>query len=258
MSLLENLFAPELKTTRMLIQARQESLEAALADLEEKEKSCAQKEENLLQKELDLEKRESDLNTLSEDIQKEFSKNIEYRRKLQDYAETLRLRKYEVSKMQDDLHKIEYNALIAINRWERKEWDYIQELQASLDKLSSYSSMVRRKNGFQFEVYVASLLKENGFTDVEVTKRSGDFGGDVFAVKNGLNYIFQCKYYAKPVGIHAVQEAIGAREPYHADRGVVVTNNVFSTAAIQLARANEIELWDCSDIARMNKTGEFF
>lgn len=226
----------------------------------------AEKEKASLEKETsDFSNKEAALETLRNDIQKKYNDNIAHRRKLQEYHAKLQRKEQEIQKKEQEIQeneqafrRIEHNALVAINRWERKEWEYLQALQDSADKLSQYSSIVRRRNGFLFESYIAEMLKENGFTDVEVTKASGDFGGDVFAVKNGLNYIFQCKYYSQPVGIHAVQEAASARSPYNADRAVVVTNNIFTTAAIQLAKANGVELWDCSDLAKMNTKGDFF
>lgn len=232
-------------------QAQADAIKADLSAVE-KEKSALEKEK------LDFSDKQVALETLRLDIQKKYNDNMEHRRKLQEYRAKLQRREQEIQENEQAFRKIEHNALVAINRWERKEWEYLQELQDSADKLSMYSSIVRRRNGFLFESYVADMLKENGFTDVEVTKASGDYGGDVFAVKNGLNYIFQCKYYSQPVGIHAVQEAASARTPYNADRAIVVTNNVFTTAAQQLAKSNGVELWDCSDLARMNTKGEFY
>ena len=57
-------------------------------------------------------------------------------------------------------------------------------------------------------------------------------------------YAIQCKRYNKPVGIKAIQEAISGCTYYNCDIPVVFTNNTFSKAAINLAKNNEVELWD--------------
>ena len=270
-------FSVELEAKRAEFAADEERKRAALDEelknkQEENESRWASVEDALVKRKNELDKREAALETLRADIQQKYSDNQSYHQSLLQYnsklsemerhikerEKNLKYQETQIKVMDEAFRKIEYNALITINRWEKKEWNYLRELQEAGYKLSEYSAIVRRRNGFRFESYVADMLRENGFTDVQVTKQSGDFGGDVFAVKNGLNYIFQCKYYAQPVGIHAVQEAASALMPYNADRAVVVTNNVFTTAAIQLAKANDVELWDCSDIARMNTKGEFY
>ena len=41
-------------------------------------------------------------------------------------------------------------------------------------------------DGWEFEEYCASILRKNGFSHVEVTQGSGDFGIDVIAEKAGV------------------------------------------------------------------------
>lgn len=41
-----------------------------------------------------------------------------------------------------------------------------------------------------------------------------------------------------------MQEVVSAIRYYQADKGMVVTNNYFTKYAYNLARSNEIELWD--------------
>ena len=40
--------------------------------------------------------------------------------------------------------------------------------------------------GHEFEYFCADLLENQGFTDVEVTRGSGDFGVDILAEKDGV------------------------------------------------------------------------
>lgn len=67
-------------------------------------------------------------------------------------------------------------------------------------------------------------------------------GADVIAYKDNKKYVIQVKFYNNPVGNKAVQEVVGAIGMYKADKGIVVTNSTFTTSAIELANANNIEL----------------
>lgn len=106
-------------------------------------------------------------------------------------------------------------------------------------------------DGHQFEQYCADLLIKNGFTQVEVTKASGDFGIDVLAEKDDVTYAIQCKYYTDKVGNHAVQEAFAGKEYYDRMVAVVMTNNTFTPAAIETAKETHVLLWDGSTLAKM-------
>lgn len=98
--------------------------------------------------------------------------------------------------------------------------------------------------GHDFEYYCAKLLEERGFLEVEVTKGSGDFGADILAEKDGITYAFQCKCYNTPVGVRAVQEAYAGRDFYGRMVGVVMTNQYFTTPAVEAASKLKILLWD--------------
>jgi len=98
--------------------------------------------------------------------------------------------------------------------------------------------------GHDFEYFCAGLLKKNGFLDVEVTKGSGDYGIDILAEKDGISYAIQCKCYGVPVGVKAVQEAYAGRDYYDCMVGAVLTNQYFTTPAVEAARKLKILLWD--------------
>lgn len=99
-------------------------------------------------------------------------------------------------------------------------------------------------DGKDFEDYCARLLVYRGFEKVEKTPASGDFGVDIFAMKDGVSWAFQCKYYNKPVGTRAVQEIYSGRDYYRCMIGVVMTNHGFTKNAVKLAEAHNILLWD--------------
>ena len=98
--------------------------------------------------------------------------------------------------------------------------------------------------GHEFEYYCADLLRSKGFTEVEVTRGSGDYGADILAQKEGITYAIQCKRYTAPVGVKAIQEAYAGRDYYDRMVGAVLTNQYFTTPAVDAAKKLKILLWD--------------
>ena len=105
--------------------------------------------------------------------------------------------------------------------------------------------------GVEFEKFCADLLKKRGFTEVEITKASGDFGVDILAEKEGVTYAIQCKRYTETVGVKAVQEACAGREYYDRMVGAVMTNQYFTEPAVKAAKKLKILLWDRGYIDEM-------
>lgn len=97
--------------------------------------------------------------------------------------------------------------------------------------------------GQEFENFCAKVLKYNGFSNVVVTKGSGDHGIDILANKGGMRYAIQCKCYSENVGNKAVQEAYSGRAIYGADIAVVMTNRNFTKQAEIDARKLSVQLW---------------
>jgi len=96
--------------------------------------------------------------------------------------------------------------------------------------------------GEEYERYVAVVLAQAGFTDIQMTPATGDYGADIIAVIDGIKMCIQCKMYSNPVGISAVQEIIGAKAHYKCMAAAVVTNSTFTEAAKQLAEENGVQL----------------
>lgn len=116
---------------------------------------------------------------------------------------------------------------------------------------------INNLDGYQFESFTKILLEKNDFKNVTISKSSNDYGIDVIATKNGYIYAIQCKRYNKPVGIKAIQEAKSGCVYYNCDIPVVFTNNTFSKAAINLAKNNEVELWDHDTLCYFLKRSKF-
>ncbi len=106
------------------------------------------------------------------------------------------------------------------------------------------NSSLEEMEGREFELFCADLLKKRGFIEVEVTKGSGDYGIDILAEKEGVTYAIQCKRYSGPVGVKAVQEAYAGRDYYDRMVGAVMTNQYFTTPAVEAAKKLKILLWD--------------
>ena len=100
-------------------------------------------------------------------------------------------------------------------------------------------------SGEQFEHFVTYLFNNLGYTATN-TKLSGDQGIDVLAKKGKITIAIQTKCYSKPVGNHAIMEAVAGAKYYNADKIMVVTNSTFTRSARELAESNNVILWDRS------------
>ena len=88
------------------------------------------------------------------------------------------------------------------------------------------------------------LLIAYGFKNIEVTKGSGDQGVDIVGYYNGFKFAVQCKRYSKKVGNSPIQEVVAGKNFYNCQGALVITNNYYTESAIQLAKANNVQLWD--------------
>lgn len=102
---------------------------------------------------------------------------------------------------------------------------------------------IDRLDGAAFEEYVAKLLTRRGYR-VERTGKSGDLGVDLVAEKGPNRYAVQVKRQGQPVSRRAVSDAVAGKAHYRCNEAMVITNNLFSTGAQQLARSNGCKLVD--------------
>jgi restriction system protein len=113
-----------------------------------------------------------------------------------------------------------------------------------------------------FERLVQRLLRESGFSQVEVTGRTGDGGidGRGIARIHGLmsfHVLFQCKRYQGSVGAPEIRDFRGAMVG-RSDKGLFITTGAFTPAAVKEATrdgAPAIDLIDGNDLA--DKLKEF-
>jgi restriction system protein len=104
------------------------------------------------------------------------------------------------------------------------------------------------------------MLREAGFTQVEVTGRTGDGGidGKGIARIHGLmsfHVLFQCKRYTGSVGAGEIRDFRGAMVG-RADKGLFITTGTFTPAAVKEATrdgAPPIDLIDGGNLAEKLK-----
>ena len=101
------------------------------------------------------------------------------------------------------------------------------------------SEVLKKMDAFAFERLSQRLLRECGFTQVTVTKKSGDGGidGNGKLIINGIvsfNVAFQCKRYAEAVGASAIRDFRGSLTT-DIEKGIFITTGTFTKAAIDEA-----------------------
>lgn len=107
--------------------------------------------------------------------------------------------------------------------------------------------------GLEFERFLGDLFNKMGYK-VTQTKLSGDQGADLIVERFGEKIVVQAKRYSETVGNKAIQEVVAAKNHYKCNKALVITSSNFTKSAIQLAKSNEVELWDGNKINElMNK-----
>ena len=106
-------------------------------------------------------------------------------------------------------------------------------------KQELYRVLTKEMDASAFERLVQRLLREAGFTQVEVTGRTGDGGidGKGIAQVHGLlsfHVLFQCKKYSGAVGAGEIRDFRGAMVG-RTDKGLFLTTGTFTPAAVKEA-----------------------
>lgn len=109
--------------------------------------------------------------------------------------------------------------------------------------LTSGIAEIDKMSGTTFEQLLLEYFRKLGYKG-KTTEEYGDYGADLLLAKDNIKYVVQAKRWNRKVDIKAVQEIVAAIKHYKADRGIVITNNFFTRNAENLARSNNIELWD--------------
>ena len=64
--------------------------------------------------------------------------------------------------------------------------------------------VIRRSSWQCFERMICRLVLAEGFSGARVVGQSNDHGADVIASRNGVRWIFQAKYWNRPVGVDVI------------------------------------------------------
>jgi restriction system protein len=123
-------------------------------------------------------------------------------------------------------------------------------------KQSLHSILTQKLSPAAFERLVQRLLRESGFTQVEVTGRSGDGGIDGRGIARihgfmSFHVLFQCKRYKGSVPSSEIRDFRGAMVG-RADKGLFITTGTFSPAAVKEATrdgAPPIDLVDGNELS---------
>lgn len=113
---------------------------------------------------------------------------------------------------------------------------------------STWLGSIDSMNSFEFEQYVAILMRNNGYRNVSLTEKY-DMGVDIIAEKNGVRWGVQVKHYSGLVKASAVRQVVTGLKLYGCDRAMVVTNSTYSATARKLAAGNDCELIDRRSLA---------
>lgn len=131
--------------------------------------------------------------------------------------------------------------------------DCIAKLQAKLSRTKSIELLrnegveferIQLLSGIEFEDLISTSFEKLNLKTYK-TPATGDFGADLIVEDSeGTRYIIQCKRFKAKVNLKAVQEVVAAKMHYSGDYGIVITNSEFLASAIELAKSNQIELWN--------------
>jgi restriction system protein len=133
--------------------------------------------------------------------------------------------------------------LIAVAAVGKLAWEMLEQQRLARSGIQEIDEM----SGFTFEEYLRTLFQRLGY-QVELTRKRGDYGADLVITKQGRRTVVQAKRWSKRVGVKAVQEVVAAKAIYRCDLMLVVANREFTQQARRLARANQVELWDRSQL----------
>lgn len=136
------------------------------------------------------------------------------------------------------------------------------EEQVKKDWREQVSEILHSLDPYAFEKLAQRLLRECGFSDVEVTKKSGDGGIDGTGKLriNGIfsfNVAFQCKRYKGQVGAPQIRDFRGSLGT-NIEKGVLITTGTFTREAKEEASSEGKRLIDLMDGEELiNKLAEY-
>lgn len=101
-----------------------------------------------------------------------------------------------------------------------------------------------RWKGMSSSAFARICCGKKVFWRWSLQEQAGDYGVDILAEKDGITYAIQCKCYASPVGVAAVQETYAGKDYYDRMVGAILTNQYFTAPATDMAKKLKVMLWD--------------
>jgi len=131
---------------------------------------------------------------------------------------------------------------VQTNTTEENESDAVPDFKESVADISWRDELLDtllKMDPSAFERLVQRLLRESGFTQVEVTGKSGDGGIDGKGIMRlggllSFHVIFQCKRYQGPVTVSQVRDFRGAMVG-RADKALLITTGNYTKDAMKEA-----------------------
>lgn len=114
---------------------------------------------------------------------------------------------------------------------------------------------IDQMTGDQFEEFLVLFFRLLGYS-AKKTKKSRDQGADVILNIDGVRVVVQAKRVRNKISNSAVQEVVASKAFYQATDAWVVTNSYYTEPAKELARVNNVQLWDrdrlISELSKIN------
>jgi HJR/Mrr/RecB family endonuclease len=155
---------------------------------------------------------------------------------ISDYFTVILTKSYEEIKREYDYKLKSFQEELL--RFKAKIFKEYQKEVADISVIDSIS-------GFEFEEYVADLLRKLGYKNVQITKKTGDKGVDILAQKNSRKYAIQCKRInpRNKLNNSAIQQVYTGKQLYKCSNAMVITTGYFTEPAWEAAKELGVTLW---------------
>lgn len=212
--------------------------------LQEYSETLKKRDNKLKMRSAELEAKKADLDKYETNLKNEENRIL-------STAKAIRTEE-QMERYEQQLHSLEHRVFSWVRQRENDEIAAFEELRKKVEVyLKAQDALQEEMSGLEFEQYFSGLLVKNGYTNVKVTKKTGDFGADVIADLGSVKYAFQCKYYSSPVGVDAVYQVNAAKTIYGAHVAVAATNSVFTKPAQIAAENLKVILWDGGTLSQL-------
>ncbi len=139
-------------------------------------------------------------------------------------------------------------------RKENEKFYENQQKEKEFYQSENILDIIDNMDGQEFEDYlIKKILPKDGYTNLQSTTYTGDYGVDIIGYKDNVKCAIQCKRANSKISNSAIQEVVAGRKHYKCDKSIVITNNYYTENAKQLAFDNKVELLDRDYIIRIIK-----